>query len=39
MTNATKRAQAEQRFAAQDKYLTLRTFLMSEYMAGDAVEG
>ena len=38
MTNATKRAQAEQRFAAQTKYKTLRTFLLSEYMAGDGVE-
>lgn len=38
MTNATKRAQAEVRFAAQEKYIYLRTFLMAEYMVGDAVE-
>lgn len=38
MTDASKRAQAEVRFAAQEKYLYLRTFLMAEFMAGDAVE-
>ena len=39
MTDATKRAAAEVRFNAQEKYHTLRTFLMSEFMAGNGVEG
>ena len=38
MTDATKRAAAEQRFSAQEKYYTLRTFLMAESMSGNAVE-
>ena len=38
MTDATKRAAAEQRFSAQEKYHMLRTFLMAEFMAGDGVE-
>jgi hypothetical protein len=38
MTDATKRAAAEVRFAAQTKYHTLRTFLMSEFMAGNGVD-
>ena len=38
MTDATKRAAAEQRFSAQEKYHTLRTFLMAESMSGNAVE-
>jgi hypothetical protein len=37
MTDATKRAAAEVRFNAQEKYHTLRTFLMSEFMAGNQV--
>ncbi len=39
MTDATKRAAAEVRFNAQSKYLTLRTFLIAEYMGGNGVEG
>ena len=39
MTDATKRAAAEVRFNAQTKYHMLRTFLMSEFMAGNGVEG
>ena len=38
MTDATKRAAAEVRFNAQEKYHMLRTFLMAEFMAGDGVE-
>lgn len=38
MTDATKRAAAEVRFNKQDRYLYLRTFLMAEFMAGNAVE-
>ena len=38
MTDATKRAAAEVRFNAQEKYHSLRTFLMAEFMAGDGVE-
>ena len=38
MTDATKRAAAEVRFNAQEKYKMLRTFLMAEFMAGDGVE-
>ena len=37
MTDATKRAAAEVRFNAQTKYHMLRTFLMSEFMAGNQV--
>lgn len=37
MLDATRRAAAELRFAAQSKYLSLRTFLMAESMAGEAV--
>ena len=39
MTDATKRAAAEVRFNAQTKYHMLRTFLMSEFMSGNGVEG
>ena len=39
MTNPSQRAVAEARFAAQTKYKTLRTFLMSEFMSGNGVEG
>ena len=35
--DATRRAAAELRFAAQSKYKSLRTFLMAESMAGEAV--
>ena len=38
MTDATKRAAAESRFNAQERYKMLRTFLMAEFMAGDGVE-
>ena len=38
MTDATKRAAAELRFVAQEKYHMLRTFLMAEFMGGNAVE-
>ena len=38
MKDATKRAAAEQRFNAQERYKMLRTFLMAESMAGNAVE-
>ena len=37
MTDATKRAAAEVRFAAQTKYHMLRTFLISEFMSGNQV--
>jgi hypothetical protein len=37
MTDATKRAAAEVRFNAQEKYHMLRTFLMSEFMSGNQV--
>ena len=35
--DATRRAAAELRFSAQSKYKSLRTFLMAESMAGEAV--
>lgn len=38
MTDATKRAAAEVRFNAQEKYKMLRTFLMAEFMAGNGVD-
>ena len=38
MTDATKRAAAEVRFNAQDKYYTLRTFLIAEFMSGNQVD-
>ena len=37
MTDIQKRAAAEQRFNAQVKYHTLRTYLMAESMAGNEV--
>ena len=37
MTDATKRAAAEVRFNAQEKYHTLRTFLLAEFMGGNQV--
>ena len=39
MTDIQKRAAAEQRFNAQVKYHTLRTYLMAESMAGNEVTG
>lgn len=38
MTNPTLRPAAEIRFINQTRYLYLRTFLMAEYMGGNAVE-
>lgn len=38
MTNPTKRAAAELRFVAQERYHTLRSFLMSEFMGGNGVD-
>ena len=38
MTNPTKRAAAELRFVAQERYFTLRTFLMAEFMGGNGVD-
>ena len=38
MTNPTKRAAAEQRFVAQERYHTLRSFLMAEFMGGNGVD-
>ena len=38
MTDATKRAAAEVRFNQQEKYFTLRTFLIAEFMGGNGVE-
>ena len=38
MADATKRAAAEVRFGNQSKYYTLRSFLMAESLAGNAVE-
>ena len=37
MTDIQKRAAAEQRFNAQSRYFTLRSFLMAESMAGNEV--
>ncbi len=37
MTDATKRAAAEVRFNAQQKYHMLRTFLLAEFMSGNQV--
>ena len=37
MTDIQKRAAAEQRFNAQTRYLTLRTYLIAESMAGNEV--
>ena len=37
MTDATKRAAAELRFVAQEKYHMLRTFLIAEFMSGNQV--
>ena len=37
MTDATKRAAAEVRFNNQDKYYTLRTYLIAEFMSGNQV--
>ena len=39
MTDIQKRAAAEQRFNAQVKYHTLRSYLMAESMAGNEVNG
>ena len=36
--DAQRRAAAEVRFAAQSKYMTLRTFLIAESMAGNEVQ-
>ena len=38
MTDIQKRAAAEQRFNAQSRYFTLRSFLMAESMAGNEVQ-
>ena len=38
MCQSTKQAAAEARMGTNSKYTQLRTFLMAEFMAGNAVE-